>query len=84
MGQEVSFPSSDAALLFRLEQITLHLYFLLAPFLSLWDVDCDMLCKIFSNLLNIGRDVFSEVRRAWALGVVCCVLCDVQEGGLVL
>lgn len=42
-------------------------------------MDCDTLCKIFSNLLNIGRDVFCEVRRAWALGVVCCMLCGVQE-----
>lgn len=71
VGQEVSFPSSDAALLFKVSK---SLYFLLAPFLSLQDVDCDTLCKIFSNLLNIGRSMFSEVRRAWTLVVVCCVL----------
>lgn len=35
-----------------------------------------ILCKIFSNSLNIGRSMFSEVRRAWAFHVMCFMLCS--------
>lgn len=72
VGQEVSFPSSDAALLFKLEEVTL-----LSSGTIFISRGCGNICKIFSNLLNIRRATFSEGKEG--LGIECCVLCFVQE-----